>query len=201
MVALLLIVLGDVLIIASLYLHWFTFAGTADYDYGYGHVWVSGSVSAFGMAANSSMTQITMWSSSTVWSTAGSDFWFGYLIVAGILLISASALLAFYRFIRKEKQKIFEVSLLAVVITAGCLLAASASLITMLYYKPYVFVISGQIYGVPPPFDVVLLYASEATVKVGIGPWISLLGALMCIIGGVLQVFHRETWWELKNAN
>lgn len=194
----LLILLGLILVLVSLFLPWFIFAGTA--EHALGTVWVSGNVSAFGIGATSTGTHVTMWSS-TQWSAAGSDFWFGYLSVAGVLLISTSALLAFYRFAKKEKQKISESLVLVAVSTVGCLLVASTSLIAILYYKPRIFVIFGQIYGAPPIIDSALLYASRATVKIGIGPWLSIIGAFLCITGAVLETYHAESQTAARDAH
>ena len=173
--AVVLALLGFILIVLSLSFPWFIFSGMA--EHARGTVEVSGSVSAFGSGTITSGARVKMWSSATQWTRAGSDFWYGYLNVAGLILVSASVLFLFLL----KKTKIS--SLLTFM---GCALAASASLMGILYYKPQIFVISGFIYGAPPGIDTGLLYATQAVVKTGLGPWLSLFGALLCAMSMAL---------------
>jgi len=176
-VILLALLMGPVLIFLSICLPWFVFAGTA--EHARGTVEVSGSVSVFGSGAIDTNTHVTMWSSSRHWSSDGSDFWFGNLIIAGLIAIFVSVLF----FMKKEPSKIF-ILLNLIVLVVGCLMVASASLIAILYYKPRIFVIFGQIDNLPS-IDIALLYASQATISNGLGPFLSLFGSFLSITSAV----------------
>ncbi|MEM3726102.1 MAG: hypothetical protein QXK98_04470 [Candidatus Bathyarchaeia archaeon] len=117
--------------------------------------------------------KVTMWSSQTYWSTAGSDFWFGYLSIAGLILTSASTMV----FLKADKPK---TSITLTLI--GCLMVISASLIAILYYKPYIFIIEGQIKDIVPSGYVSRLYATQAIVNNGFGSWLSFIGGIVSVI-------------------
>lgn len=180
-IATVLTLLGPILIFLSLCFPWFVFAGTAEYRWG--TVEVSGSVSAIGKGTlDGGGAQVTMWSSTTHWSSAGSDFWFGYLSVVGLILVSASVLV----FMKTDRMK---ASMLLALI--GGSMAVSASLIAMMHYEPHTFVIFGQIYDIPT-VNTALLYETQATVKNGLGSWLSLIGGLLSIIS-MIPVYHLKT--------
>jgi hypothetical protein len=169
----LLILLGDIFIFLSLYLPWFTFSGIA--EHAWGTVEVSGWVGAFGFGRlHAGGAKVTMWSSTNYWHSGATDFWFGYLILNGFILL----ILALPFFFMK-KPKIF--MLLTLI---GCALLV-ATLIAALVYEPYLFVCSGHIYGAEGVY-IALLYGSQAVVEKGLGFWFSLVGVLISLIGIVL---------------
>jgi len=169
--------LGPILIFLSLFFSWYLFVGTAEYYWG--TVEVSGWVSMIGVGTlDRTSARVTMWSSPTYWSTAGSDFWLGYLNIVGLILMSTSLLI----FIKTDKPKMsIPLALL------GYAIAVSASLIAIVYYEPYIFVILGQIDDLP--IDAARLYATKAIVNIGLGPWLSLIGSILYVIS--IVSFHR----------
>lgn len=172
LVTLLVTFLGPLLTFLGICLPWFYFVGTAQYYWG--TVEVSGWVSLLGTGmVDGSDAKVTMWSSQTYWSTTGSDFWFGYLSIAGLILTSASTIV----FLKADKPK---TSITLTLI--GCLMVVSASLIALLYYKPYIFIIEGQIKDVVPSGYVSRLYATQAIVNNGFGPWLSFIGSIVSVI-------------------
>jgi len=173
-------IVGAILILLSMYFPWFYFTGTAEY-YG-GSVEVSGQIWDFGVGTlDETNARVTMWSSSTYWSTAKSDFWFGYLSVVGLILVSASILV----FMKTFKPKIS--TLLALI---GGPMAVLAILIPMIYYKPYVFIIFGQIDTLP--IDGARLYATQAIVRIGLGPWLSFIGGFIATISMMVSPFYHK---------
>jgi len=178
---------GPALFFLSLCFPWFVFFGTAEYYWG--TVEVSGWVSAMGEGAlDRTGASVTMWSSTTHWTSAESDFWFGYLIVSGIILVSASVL----AFMKTNKIKISV--LLALV---GCSLAVSTFVIAMIYYRPQIFIIHGQIDDIPM-VDAARLYATQATVEIGLGPWLSLIGASLSSTSVILAYYLKTRARALK---
>jgi hypothetical protein len=170
--------LGDILIFLSLYLPWFTFSGMAE------HVWgtveVSGWVGVFGFGRlYAGGAKVTMWSSTNYWHSGATDFWFGYLIVIGLILL----VLALYFFVTKK----LKISMLLNLI--GCALVVATLIASAFTYKPYLFVCSGYIYDIEP--DIALLYSGRAVVEKGLGFWFSLIGAFLSLIGMVLTCHHK----------
>lgn len=169
--AILLILIGPILIFLGSCLLWFFFAGTGQYYWGTAEV--SGWVSLIGTGTlDRTSARVTMWSSPTYWSTDGSDFWYGYLSVVGLIAVSASVLV----FLKADRSK---TSMLLTLI--GCSMVVSAWLMAIVYYKPHIFVIKGQIDAIPG-VDVARLYAAQATVNNGLGPWLSLIGSILSMI-------------------
>jgi hypothetical protein len=173
-ILLLVFVLGGVIILLGLYFPWFVFSGSA--EHALGTVNVSGRVYAFGMGRlDSGDATVTVWSSTSGWSSASSDFWFGDLTVVGLILLLMSAIL----FLAK-RFRWTSVTLTLI----GCTMTAAASTMAVLY-KPELFVIIGFVYGAPPGIDSALLYRTQATVGIGLGPWISLAGAIIAAVSAV----------------
>jgi hypothetical protein len=181
---LLLAFLALILIFLSTCFPWFVFAGTAEYFSG--TVEVSGSVSEIGVGTlDRTGASVTVWSSPTYWSSAGSDFWFGYLTVVGLILVSLHMLFL----IKKDGSKIS-----ALLASIGGLMALSASLITLLYYNPQVLVIHGYIAPEIGGINAALLYVTRATLKNGVGLWLSLAGGILSIISAGLTYHFKGMW-------
>ena len=169
-IAVLTSLLGPILIFLSLCFPWVFFEGTAQYPWEK-TVEVSGWISAVGVGSlDKSNAEVTMWSSPTYWSSAGSDFWFGYLTIVGLILVSAFVLV----FMKTDRLKI------SMLLALTGLTVISASLIATIYYQPQIFVIQGQIYDIP--VGAALLYATQATVNKGLSPWLSLIGGLIPLL-------------------
>jgi len=182
-------ILGAILILLSISFPWFYFAGTAEYYWG--SVEVSGQVYAVGIGKlDRNAAKVTMWSSS-YWSTVHSDFWFGYLSVVGLILISTSILV----FMKTYKPRI---SMLLALL--GGSMAVLATVIATTYYKPYIFNITGSIY-VSEYLSIqdARLYAEQAIVSIGLGTWLSLIGGLISIISMALAYYRKRTIRKKEN--
>jgi len=170
--------LGDLLIFLGVWLPWFFFAGAAEYYWG--RVEVSGWISAIGIGGlERTSAKVTMWSTPTYWSTSGSDFWFGYLTILGLILIVTSIVF----FIKKDRPR---VSMLLVLM--GSSIVISASLIAIMYYKPCIFVIYGQIDALSA--NAARLYASQATVNISSGAWLPIIGSVISVVS---MAYHPKT--------
>lgn len=173
-------ILGAILILLSIFFPWFYFAGTAEYYWGKS-VEVSGQISAIGIGTlDRTSAKVTMWSSS-YWSTVNSDFWFGYLSVVGLILVSASILV----FMKTYKAKIS----MPLVLIGGSIVVLASLIAMTTYYKPYIFNIFGQIDDLQ--IQSARLYATQATVNVAVGPWLSLVGGLIPIISMASAYYHK----------
>jgi len=169
-IVLLTLPIGPVLIFLGICFPWFFFAGTAQYRWG--TIEVSGWVSAVGIGElDGAGAEVTMWSSPTQWSSAESDFWYGYLDIAALVLVVASVLV-----LMKADTRIS--MLLALVVF---LMVFSAFLMATVYYEPYIFVITGQIDAIPGVYAA-RLYSTQATVTSGSGLWLSFIGGILSMI-------------------
>ena len=167
---LLTLLVGPILVFLGICLPWFFFAGTAQYYWGMAEV--SGRVSLIGTGTlDRTRAQVTMWSSPN-WSTAESDFWYGYLSVGGLVVVLASVIV----FLKTNRPR---TSMLLALI--GSSLNVLAWLMAVVYYEPYIFVIKGQIDAIPG-VDGARLYATQAAVNNGLGPWLSLIGSILFMI-------------------
>jgi len=175
-------IVGTILIFSSICLPWFYFTGTAGYYWG--TVEVSGHISAVGIGRlDRSSAEVTMWSTTTHWSTRGSDFWYGYLSLVGLILVAASVIV----FMKTYKPKI--PTMLALI---GGPMAVLAGVIATTFYKPAVFIITGQIYvSEYLSTQNARLYAEKATLIFGLGPWLSIIGGLIAAISMVSALFYK----------
>ena len=181
---LLLAFLALILIFLSICFPWFVFAGTAEYSSG--TIEVSGFVSGIGVGTlDRAGASVTLWSSLNYWNSAGSDFWFGYLTIGGLILVSLYMLFL----IKKNGSKIS-----VLLASIGGLMALSASLITLLYYNPQVLVIYGYIAPEIGGINAALLNVKRATMKYGVGLWLSLAGGILAIINATLTYHFKGMW-------
>jgi hypothetical protein len=184
-------IVGAVLIFSSMCLPWFYFTGIAEYFWG--TVEVSGHISAIGIGKlDRNGATVSMWSTSTYWSSAESDFWYGYLSLAGLFLVAASVII----FMKTYKTKIS--TLLAPI---GGSIAVLAGVIATTCYKPALFIITGSIYiSEYLSTQNARLYAEQATVISGLGPWLSIIGGLIPIIS-TISAFYKIQVGGMKRAN
>lgn len=184
-------IVGAILVFSSVCLPWFYFTGVAEYYWG--TVDVSGRISAVGIGGlDKSSAEVTMWSSSTYWSSAKSDFWYGYLSLVGLFVVVASVIV----FMKTYKVKIS--TLLA--LTGGSM-AVLAGVIATICYKPALFIITGQIYiSEYLSTQDAWLYAEQATVTFGLGAWLSIIGGLIAIIS-MVSAFYKIRIGAMKHAN
>ncbi len=175
-------IVGVILIFSSTCFPWFYFTGVAEYFWGSAEV--SGQVSAIGIGRlDRSSAEVTMWSTSTHWSSAESDFWYGYLSLAGLILVAISVMV----FMKTYKTNIS--TLLALI---GGPMAVLAGVTATTYYKPALFIISGPIYiSEYLSTQDAWLYAKQATVISGLGPWISIIGGLIPIISMISALLYK----------
>jgi hypothetical protein len=172
-------VVGAVLTLYGLCVPWLSFIGVFR-NVLYGAFEVSGSTYGFGFGTlDRTSAQVTVWSGE-YWSTAGSDFWFGWLSIAGALLTFASAV----TFIKLDKPRISTL----LVVVAGALSAMAFVLAT--HYLPQTFVAHGQIDD--SPVDIGVVQAENANISIGLGPWLSLAGGVLSIIGITLAYYFRS---------
>lgn len=184
-------IVGAILIFSSICLPWFYFNGIAEYHWG--TVEVSGHTSAVGIGRlDRSSAEVTMWSTSTYWSSATSDFWYGYLSFAGLFLVAASVIV----FMKTYKTKIS--TLLTLI---GGPVAVLTGVIAITCYKPALFIITGSIYiSEHLSTQDARLYAEQATVTSGPGPWLSIIGGLVAIIG-MTSAFYKIQKGGIKYAH
>jgi len=184
-------IVGAILILLSIYLPWFFFTGVAEYYWG--TVEVSGHISAVGIGRlDRSSAEVTMWSTTTHWSSAGSDFWYGYLSLVGLILVAVSVIV----FMKTYKPKI--PTMLALV---GGPMAVLAGVIATTCYKPALFIITGSIYiSEYLSTQDARLYAEQATVIFGLGPWLSIIGGLIATIS-MVSAFYKIQIGGMKYAS
>lgn len=184
-------IVGAILIFSSVCLPWVYFSGTAEYYWG--TVKVSGWVSAIGIGRlDRNGATVGMWSTSTHWISAQSDFWYGYLSLVGLILVAMSVIV----FMKTYKTNIS--TLLALI---GGPMAVLAGVIATICYKPALFIITGQIYiSEYLSTQDARLYAEQATITSGLGPWLSIIGGLIPIISMVLA-FYKFQIGGIKRAN
>ncbi len=172
--------IGSMIILYSLYVPWLSFRGLVR-NVLYGTFEVSGYTCGFGIGTlNMTGAKVNVWSGE-YWSTAGSNFWFGWLSVIGGLLALAST-------IGFMKAKNLLVPTLLVLI--GGALPLLASFLAIAYYQPQTFVVYGQIYDYPIQGGTVR--AEDATISIGPGPWLSLAGGILSIISITLAFYFRS---------
>lgn len=173
-------VVGAILALYSVFLPWLSFTGVFR-NVLYGSFEVSGSTYGFGFGAlNRTSAKVTVWSGE-YWSTAGSDFWFGWLSIAGALLTFACAV----TFIKFDKPRISTL----LVVVAGAL--SAMAFVLAIYYQPQTFVAHGQIDDYP--VDIGVIRAENANINIGLGLWLSLTGGVLSTISITLAYYFRST--------
>ena len=173
-------VVGAVLAFYSLCVPWFSFTGVFR-NVLYGAFETSGSTCGLGIGTlERTSAKVTVWSGE-YWSTAGSDFWFGWLSIAGGLLALVFALV----FIKISKPLI----LTLLVLICG-VIPVMASILATVYYQPQTFVVDGQIDDYP--FQAGIVRAGDATISIGLGPWLSLAGGALSIISITSAYYFRS---------
>lgn len=179
-------IVSAVVVLPSLYVPWLSFTGLVR-NVLYGTFEVSGSTYGLGTGTlNRTSAKVTVWSGE-YWSSAGSDFWFGWLSIAGGLLALASAV----GFMKAKKPLIPTL----LVLTSG-ILSISASVLATAYYQPQTFVLMGQMDDYP--IDTGVVRANDATINIGMGPWLSLAGGVLSIISITLAYYFRSKQKERK---
>lgn len=174
-------VVGAVLVLYSLCVPWLSFKGLIRRDY---EVYeVSGSTYGFGIGTlngmNIKVTKVTVWSGEH-WSSAGSDFWFGWLSIGGSLLALVFALV----FIKINKP------LIPTLLVLVCAITPVIASILAIYYQPQTFVITGQIPNYP--VDIGIVRAADAVINIGMGAWLSLAGGVLSIISITSAYYFRS---------
>lgn len=184
-------IVGAILVFSSVCLPWFYFTGVAEYHWGTTDV--SGRISAIGIGElDKSSAKVTMWSSSTHWSSAESDFWYGYLSLVGLFAVVASVIV----FMKTYKVRIST----SLALTGGSM-AVLAGVIATIHYKPALFIITGSIYiSEHLSIQDAWLYAEQATVTFGLGAWLSIIGGLIAIIS-MVSAFYKNRIEGMKGAN
>ncbi len=171
--------LGALLMIWGVFEPWLVFSGDI-HHVSVGTFRVSGVVYGFG-AGFLDLTDalVTVWSGEYLWSgeyysTDSSDFCFGLLPLAGGLL----NLILAWRIKRITKHWI-----VPSVAAASCTLCVLGVLATA-FYSPAVFAIVGQIDSLP--INTAILYATDATVSIGVGPVLSFAAGLVSSVSCVM---------------
>ena len=165
--------LGALLMIWGVFEPWLVFSGDIHHVM-VGTFRVSGVVYGFGAGFLDSGASVTVWSSEYS-STASSDFWFGLLPLAGGLL---NLILAW------KIKKITKPWIVPFVAAASCTLCVLGCVLATAFYSPAVFAIIGQIDTLP--IDGAVLYATDATVSIGVGPVLSLAAGLVSSVSCVM---------------
>lgn len=179
---------GAVLALYSLCVPWLSFTGVFR-NVLYGAFETSGSTCGLGIGTLSrTSAKVTVWSGE-YWSTAGSDFWFGWMSIAGGLLAFASAI----GFMKAKKSLI--PTLLVII---GGILCILAFVLATTYYQPQTFVANGQIDDYP--VDIGVVRTKNANVSIGIGPWLSLAGGALSIISITSAYYFRSKQKEKKSC-
>lgn len=180
-----LVAVGAVLALYSLCVPWLSFTGLIrKYDEAYE---VSGSTYGLGIGTlKRTSAEVTVWSGE-YWSSAGSDFWFGWLSIAGGLLTLVFALV----FIKINKPLIPTL----LVLICG-IIPVIASILATVYYQPQTFVVNGQIDD--SPFQAGIVRAGDATISIGLGPWLSLAGGALSIISITSAYYFRSKQKEKR---
>ena len=174
-------VVGAVLVLYSLYVPWLSFTGVFR-DVNYGAFETSGSTFGLGTGTlDRTSAEVQVWSSTEYWSSAGSDFWFGWLSIVGGLLI-----LVFASVFMKVNKPLIPTLL---VLICG-IIPVIASILATVYYQPQTFVVNGQIDDYP--VDIGIVRAGDATISIGLGPWLSLAGGALSIISITSAYYFRS---------
>jgi len=174
------------IILYSPYVPWLSFTGLIRRDDEAYEV--SGSTCGLGIGTlKRTSAKVTVWSGEH-WSTAGSDFWFGWLSIVGSLLIFFFILI----FMKVNKPLIPTF----LVLICGILPVIAASL--AIYYQPQTFTVRGQIPNYP--VDIGIVRTEDATISIGIGPWLSLAGGVLSIISIISAYYFRSKQKEEKTC-
>lgn len=172
-------VVGAVLVLYSLYVPWLSFTGV--FRSGVGTFETSGSTFGLGTGTlDRTSAEVQVWSGE-YWSSAGSDFWFGWLSIVGGLLV-----LVFASVFMKVNKPLIP---LLLVLICG-IIPVIASILATVYYQPQTFVVDGQIDDYP--VDVGVVRAGDATISIGLGPWLSLAGGVLSIISITSAYYFRS---------
>jgi len=179
-------VVGAVLVLYSLYVPWLSFTGLIRrYQEAYE---VSGSTYGLGIGTlKRTSAEVTVWSGE-YWSTAGSDFWFGWLSIAGGLLALVFALV----FIKINNP------LIPTLLVLICGITPVIASILAIYYQPQTFVVDGQIDDYP--FQTGIVRVEDATISIDLGPWLSLAGGVLSIISITSAYYFRSKQKEVKTC-
>lgn len=179
-------IVSAVVVLPSLYVPWLSFTGLVR-NVLYGTFEVAGSTYGLGTGTlNRTSAKVTVWSGE-YWSSAGSDFWFGWLSIAGGLLALASAV----GFMKAKKPLIP-----TLLVLTGGILSILAFVLATAYYQPQTFVLMGQMDDYP--IDTGVARANDATINIGMGPWLSLAGGVLSIISITLAYYFRSKQKERK---
>lgn len=167
-------ILGALLMIWGVFEPWLVFSGDIHHVM-VGTYRVSGVVYGFG-AGFLDLTDafVTVWSGE-YYSTDSSDFWFGLLPLAGGLL---NLMLAW------RIKKITKHWIVPSVAAASCTLCVLGCVLATAFYSPAVFTIIGQIDSLP--INTAILYATDATVSIGVGPVLSFAAGLVSSVSCVM---------------
>lgn len=178
-------VVGVVLVLYSLYVPWLSFTGLIRRDY---EVYeVSGSTYALGIGTlNRTSAKVTVWSEE-YWSSAGSDFWFGWLSIIGSLLVFVFA----FVFMKANKP------LIPMLLVLVCGILPVIASVLAIHYQPQTFVVCGQIPNYP--VDIGIVRVEDATISIGIGSWLSLVGGVLSIISITSAYYFRSKQKKLKS--
>ena len=170
---------GAVLILLSVHFPWLSFTGLVRQYQGTAET--SGFTCGLGVGTlDRTSAKVTVWSGE-YYSSAESDFWFGWLSIAGGILVFASA-------IGFTKAKNPLIPMLLVLI--GGVLPILASVLATGYYQPQTFVIKGQIDG--SPFKAGIVEAGDGVINIGMGPWLSLAGGVLSIVSITSAYYFRS---------
>jgi len=175
---------GFVLVGLSLCFPWFVFSGLANFQNE--TFTVSGEVLAFGFGRNSYGAQVCVWSLVHGWNTASTDFWYGYLVLCGLILLVVAT---FFAVAKKTGVS------LALALASSAIVISALAL--SLSYRPATFVFLGSV-PTSQGFKVGLsrLYSEQATVNIGVGFLFSLFGSLVVLLGSVIMLLRRvkKSW-------
>ena len=172
-------IVSAVVVLPSLYVPWLSFTGLVR-NVLYGTFEVAGSTYGLGTGTLRTSAKVTVWSGE-YWSSAGSDFWFGWLSIAGGLLALASAV----GFMKAKKPLIP-----TLLVLTGGILSILAFVLATAYYQPQTFVLMGQMDDYP--IDTGVVRANDATINIGMGPWLSLAGGVLSIISITSAYYFRS---------
>lgn len=155
---------------------WIIFAGEIEHV-SIGTYDIAGRTFGFGFGSlNSSSASVSVWAGDQ-FSSDSSDYWFGFLpLVSGVITL----LLA----LRIEESKRNRIANLIVI--GGSIVSILACILAIYYYAPFVFVIHGQIDSLP--IDGAFLFAENATISLGAGPFIS---SLSSVISSIVYMFTQ----------
>ncbi|MFW9804250.1 MAG: hypothetical protein ACFFFC_16440 [Candidatus Thorarchaeota archaeon] len=172
------IIAASLFTIWGVFLPWITFAGEIEHVL-IGTYNISGYTFGVGFGSlDSSSASVSVWASEQ-FSSASSDFWFGYLpLLSGVI-----GLLLMLRFKKTEGFRIA-----ALVVVGSSVASILACILAVFYYTPFVFVIHGQIDSLP--INGAFLFSEDATISMGIGPLISAIST--AVSSGAYMLTQRR---------